>query len=156
MNSWNFPLLYTVVHRLFCIAYEYTDAVNLLTLCRIHAFARFVLQRIELRLSNFFFLETMTKSPKLLKSTAPSPIGGSSVTTATVQGSVSSSQGQSTTKVYTPHTKMGSTIFVTTLSKPETTIKFISIYYSKSYYWIHYTVLTPPILVTIFACQKSL
>ena len=48
---------YAVVHSLFCIDYECTNAVNLLTSCRIHAFARFVLQSVELRLSNSLFRE---------------------------------------------------------------------------------------------------
>ena len=48
---------YTAVHSLFCIDYESTDAVNLLTSCGTHAFAQFVLQRVELRLSNSLFRE---------------------------------------------------------------------------------------------------
>ena len=51
-----------------------------------------------------FILETTSESPKLPKSTAPSPIGGSSVATAAVQRSKSSSQSQSTTKDFKPHT----------------------------------------------------
>ena len=68
--------------------------------------------KVELRLSAISFLETTGKPPKLPKSTAPASIGGSSVATATMQRSISSSQSQSTTTDYKPHTIKGSTTIV--------------------------------------------
>ena len=78
---------------------------------------------LSYRAKNFvvviFFLERTSKSPKQPKSTAPSLIGGSFAGTATVQGSISFSQSQSTTKNFKPHTIKGSTTMVTK-SKPIT------------------------------------